>query len=175
MLEIFNRRSVRQFTRQPVEADKIDKLLRAAMQAPSAANQQAWEFVVVQDRQRLAEVARTSPYAKPAAESSVAFILLADENRLKVPTAWEQDMAAAAENLLLEAVHLDLGAVWLGAATSDIVMEKLRRLFNLPETLRPFAIIAAGYPDGPQPPVTSRYQPQRVHYEKWQKEGTQND
>ncbi|MDD2213057.1 MAG: nitroreductase family protein [Oscillospiraceae bacterium] len=167
MQEIFNRRSVRHFKQQPVEAQKIDQLLRAAMQAPSAANQQAWEFIVVQDRQSLVEVAQTSPYAKPAAEAAVAFILLADENKLKVPTAWEQDLAAAAENLLLEAVHLGLGAVWLGAATSDIVMKNLRSLFNLPETLRPFAIIAAGYPDGPQQAVISRYQAQRVHYERW--------
>lgn len=50
MEEIFTRRSIRKFTNQPVGPEKIDKLVKAAMQAPSAANQQAWEFIVVQDK-----------------------------------------------------------------------------------------------------------------------------
>ncbi|GLC82233.1 nitroreductase family protein [Lacrimispora brassicae] len=48
MEEIFIRKSIRKFKAQEVEPEKIDKLLRAAMQAPSAANQQPWEFIVVQ-------------------------------------------------------------------------------------------------------------------------------
>lgn len=167
MEEIFIRRSIRKFTDQAVELEKIDKLLRAAMQAPSAANQQAWEFIVIQDREKLAEVAETSPYAKPVAGSAVTFVLLADESRMKIPSGWEQDMGAAAENMLLEAVHLELGGVWLGVATADFVVENIRKLFELPENIRPFALISIGYPDGQQNQFVDRYQPERVHYEKW--------
>ncbi|WP_099204785.1 nitroreductase family protein [Scatolibacter rhodanostii] len=167
MEEIFIRRSIRKFTNQAVEPEKIDKLLRAAMQAPSAANQQAWEFIVVQDKARLEQMAETSPYAKHLADSAVTFVLLADESKMKVPTGWEQDMGAAAENLLLEAVHLGLGGVWLGVATADFVTENVRSLFALPENIRPFAMISVGYPDGQKNQFVDRYQAERVHYEKW--------
>ncbi len=167
MEEIFTRRSIRKFTEKTVEPEKVDKLLRAAMQAPSAANQQPWEFIVVQDKKRLAQVAEVSPYAKPAAESGVTFVLLADESKMKIPTGWEQDMGAAAENMLLEAVHLGLGGVWFGVATSEIVAENVRKMFNLPETIRPFAMISVGYPDGQENKFIDRYQQERVHYENW--------
>lgn len=167
MEEIFNRRSIRKFTNQEIEKEKIDKLLRAAMQAPSAANQQPWEFIVVQDKELLAQVAETSPYAKPAASSAVTFVLLANESKIKIPTAWEQDMSAAAQNMLLEAVHLGLGGVWFGVVTSDLVVENVRKLFELPSNIRPFALISVGYPDGQKNQFVDRYQAERVHYEKW--------
>lgn len=167
MQEIFNRRSIRKFKDQAVEPEKIDKLLRAAMQAPSAGNQQPWEFIVIQDKETLNKISQTSPYGKPAAGSSVTFVLLANENELKVPTAWEEDLGAAAENLLLEAVHLGLGGVWLGIATSEAVTDNTRRLFKLPNHIRPFAYISVGYPDGQKNEFTDRYIEDRVHHEKW--------
>lgn len=167
MKEIFNRRSIRKFKNQEIEPEKIERLLKAAMQAPSAANQQSWEFIVIQDKEMLTKLAQTSPYAKPVAESGATFILLANENELRVPTAWEQDMSAAAENLLLEAVHLELGGVWFGVATAAVVSENVRTLFNLPSHIRPFALISVGYPDGQQNEFVDRYKPEKVHYEKW--------
>ena len=65
MKEIFDRVSVRKYTVQPVEAEKVEKLLRAAMAAPSAGNQQPWEFCVVRNRETLDQLAACSPYAKP--------------------------------------------------------------------------------------------------------------
>lgn len=167
MNEIFTRRSIRKFKAQNVEPEKIDKLLRAAMQAPSAANQQPWEFIVVQDKEKLAQIAETSPYAKLAANSAVTFVLLANDKELKVPTAWEQDMSAATQNILLEAVHLGLGGVWLGVATSNAVAENVSRLFELPAHIRPFALVSIGYPDEQQNEFVDRYKADRVHYENW--------
>ncbi len=167
MDEIFNRRSIRKFKDQAVEPDKIDRLLRAAMQAPSAGNQQPWEFIVIQDKEKLAQVSGTSPYAKPIAGSAVTFVLLANEKELKIPTAWEQDLSAATQNLLLEAVHLGLGGVWFGVATSDAVAENVKKFFELPENIRPFAMVSVGYPDGQKNEFADRYKADRVHYEKW--------
>ena len=167
MNEIFIRRSIRKFKNQAVESEKIEKMLRAAMQAPSAANQQPWEFIVVKDKENLARVAEVSPYAKPAAGSAVTFVLLADENKMKVPTGWEQDMSAAAQNILLEAVSLGLGSVWFGVATSDFVSDNVRNLFELPSNIRPFALISVGYPDEQENKFVDRYQAECVHEEKW--------
>jgi len=167
MEEIFIRRSIRKFKAQEVEPEKIDKLLRAAMQAPSAANQQPWEFIVVQDKEKLAQLAETSPYAKLAANSAVTFVLLANDKDLIVPAGWKQDMGVAAQNMLLEAVHLGLGGVWLGVATSDAVAENVSRLFEFPDHIRPFALISIGYPDGQKNEFIDRYKADRVHYENW--------
>lgn len=97
----------------------------------------------------------------------MTFVLLANESKMKVPTGWQQDMGAAAENMLLEAVHLGLGGVWFGVATSDLVVENIRKLFSLPDNIRPFAMISVGYPDGQKNQFVDRYQAERVHYEKW--------
>lgn len=167
MNEIFNRRSIRKFSDKPVEDEIIDKLLCVAMQAPSAFNQQPWEFIVVKDKEALNRLSEVSPYAKPAAGSGVTFILLADSNYFKVPNAWQQDMGAVSQNILLEAVHLNLGAVWLGVATSDTTPAKVAKLYQLPENIKPFALIAVGYPDEQKNEFVDRYKPERIHYEKW--------
>jgi len=167
MKEIFNRRSIRKFKDQEVEPEKIEKLLRAAMQAPSAANQQPWEFIVVKERESLLKLAQVSPYAKPVESSAVTFVLLADSNTLKVPTAWEQDLGAATQNILLEAVHLELGGVWMGVATSDSVSDNVRKFFDLPMNIKPFALISIGYPDEQKNEFVDRYKADRVHSEKW--------
>lgn len=76
-------------------------------------------------------------------------------------------MGAAAENLLLEAVELDLGAVWLGVATSEEVSKFITNFFNLPENIKPFALVSVGYPDGQENKFIDRYNQSKVHYESW--------
>ncbi len=167
MKEIFNRRSIRKFESRPIEKEKIDQLLRAGMQAPSAANQQPWEFIVVENKENLKNLAMASPYAKPVEGSAVTFVLLANSDNFKVPTGWQQDMGAVAQNILLEATHLDLGAVWLGVSTSEVVADAIKDLYQLPDSIKPFAMIAVGYPDGQKNEFVDRYDESRVHYEKW--------
>lgn len=167
MNEILTRRSIRKFEDKPVDKEIIDKLLRSAMQAPSAANQQPWEFIVVEDKDALNKLSLTTPYSKPVANSAVTLVLLANSDNFKVPTAWQEDMGAAAQNILLEAVHLGLGAVWLGVATADSAILYIKETYNLPENIKPFALIAIGHPDGQKNEFVDRYNAQKVHYEKW--------
>ena len=167
MQEIFNRTSVRQFQAKPVEAAKVEQLLRAAMAAPSARNQQPWEFIVVDDAQLLDDLSHCSPYAAPVAKSPLTIVLLANTAALTAPGYWEQDLAAATQNLLLEAVHLDLGAVWMGISPRADRMQNVSNLFQLPENLKPFALVAIGYPLTKAAPH-DRYQPQKVHHNGYQ-------
>lgn len=145
---ISNRRSIRKYEDRPIEKEKIEKLLRAAMQAPSAVNQQPWEFIVVENKDTLKKLSEMSPYSKMVEGAAAAFVVLANSDNIKIPTAWQQDMGAAVENLLLEAVHLELGAVWLGVATVEDNINYIKELFDLPETIKPFALIPVGYPSG---------------------------
>ncbi len=167
MEEIFIRRSIRKFQDRPVEKEKIDKLLRAAMQAPSAGNQQPWEFIVVEDKEALSKLALMTPYSKPAAGSPVSFVLAANCKDLRHTTFWQQDMSAALQNMLLEAVHLELGALWMGVATNDSAVEFLNDLYHFPDYIKPFALVSVGYPDGQKNEFIDRYKPEKVHYEKW--------
>jgi len=168
MEEIFRRKSVRDFTEQKVEEEKIEKLLRAAMSAPTAANQREWEFIVVTDQALLDKLAVASPYSRPVGKSALTIVLLGNLKNMVFPQCWEQDMGACAENILLEAVHLGLGGVWLAVAPEENRMMNVEAIFSLPEDVRPFAMIALGYAkeDVPQ---KDRYEPQRVHYNEYRK------
>ncbi|TAH72871.1 MAG: nitroreductase family protein [Anaerolineaceae bacterium] len=165
---IFNRRSIRRYKKQAVEEEKIEKLLRAAMQAPSAANQQPWEFIVVQNKENLEKLAGISAYSKMVADAPLAIVLLGNEDRMRLQLHWEQDMAAAAQNILLEATHLGLGGVWLGVAPMQDRMDLISELYELKSRLRPFCVIPIGYPEeGQQHKLVDRYDPDKVHYEKF--------
>lgn len=168
MNAIFNRRSIRKYKDKPIEKEKVEKLLRAAMQAPSAANEQPWEFIVVQNKDTLSKLSNMSPYSKMVASCAAAIVLVANTEAFRIQTGWQQDMGAAAENLLLEAVELDLGAVWLGVATSEDASKFITNFFNLPENIKPFALISVGYPDDEQEnKFIDRFNESKVHYENW--------
>ncbi|MFT8316375.1 MAG: nitroreductase family protein [Clostridium sp.] len=167
MDSILSRRSIRSYNKRTVENDKIEKLLRAAMQAPSAANQQPWEFIVVDDKDILKKLSGTSPYSGIVANSAVTFVFLSRKDGLMFPDFSLQDMSAAAENILLKAVDLELGAVWVGVAPVEERMNYIRNMFNLPENIEPFALIPVGYPDGQRNEFVDRFDQTRVHYNNW--------
>lgn len=165
---IFNRRSIRRYKKQAVEQEKIERLLKAAMQAPSATNQQPWEFIVVQSKESLEKLAEISPYSKMVANAPLAIVLLGNKDRMKSEKHWEQDMAASAQNILLEAVHLGLGGVWIGVAPSQATMDIVARQYELDDRLSPFCLISIGYPEeGYEHKFVDRFDPERIHYEKY--------
>lgn len=166
MNAIMTRRSVRMYQEKAVEPEKTEQLLRAAMQAPSAANQQSSEFLVIQKRDALEQLAQMSPYSKLLAKAPLAIVLLGNTERMKFAANWEQDLGAAAENILLQAVELGLGAVWLGVQPEQARIDAIRSQFSLPENLRPFGVIAVGYPADPEANrFLDRWDKTRVHYE----------
>lgn len=165
--EIFNRRSIREFKNIPVEKEKTDKLLRAAMQAPSAVNQQPWEFIVVENKTALQKLCKAMPDAKPVYNSGLTLILVADSKKFRYEPDWELDMSAAAQNILLEAVHLELGAVWMSITSVDSAINYVREMYKLPSNIKPFALIAIGYPDKHKNQFIDRYNTEKIHYEKW--------
>ena len=163
---VFSRRSVRDFIDEPVPDDQVERLLRAAMAAPSAGNQQPWQFVVVRDKATLTAVTEFHPYAGMLPKASLAIVVCGDTRLEKWPQFWEQDCAAATQNVLIEAEILGLGAVWLGVHPLAERVEGARRLFGLPEEVAPFAIVALGHPAKRKPPV-DRFDETRVHRESW--------
>mgnify|MGYP002703897012 CR=1 FL=1 len=107
MKEIFHRTSIRKYEKKKVEGDKIELLLRAAMAAPSAGNQQPWEFYVVTDRDKLKALSECSPYAGMLKEAPLGIVVCCQKD-CRLPDYAQIDCSAAVENLLLEA---DLEAI----------------------------------------------------------------
>ena len=166
MKSILNRRSIRKYTSRAVEDSKIQQLLKAAMAAPSAGNEQPWEFVVLRDRKILNAIPKIHPYSLMLYEASVAVLVCGDLSREKYSGYWVQDCAAATENMLLAAVEQGLGAVWLGVYPIEERVCEMRKLLNIPETVVPFSLVSIGYP-AEQPGPSDRFNPSRIHYDKW--------
>jgi len=163
---VLTRRSIRKYTGEPVADESVERLLRAAMAAPSAGDQRPWQFVVVRDRAMLAAITEVHPYARMLPQAAVAIVVCGDTRLEKWPQFWEQDCAAATENTLVEAEALGLGAVWLGVHPVLERVDGLRRLLGVPEHVVPFAIVAVGHPARRKPPG-ERFDAARVHRERW--------
>ena len=164
MNELFTRVSVRDFIPGKVEKDKVDRILEAAMNAPSARNQQAWEFIVVDDPDYIRELAKASPYAGPVARAPLAVVVLGNRDLMTAPQFWEQDLGACTENLMLSATSLGLGSVWIGVAPVRERMNAISDIFDLTENLMPFCIVAVGYPKEKPKPHEGRFKPEKIHY-----------
>ena len=145
MNSLYHRTSIRKYQDRPVEREKIEALLRAAMQAPSAGDQQPWEFYVVTDKEKLAALSRVHRYAGMVKDAPAA-IVSAYRKECWMPEYAQIDLAIAMENLWLETDAQGLGGVWLGIAPLEDRMQAVEDILSLPDTLRAFAIFPFGYP-----------------------------
>lgn len=165
---IMTRTSVRSFTTRPVEDDKMEQVLRAAMAAPSAMNKQPWHFFVIKDTDLRNTIADSLEYGKQSLRnSSVAVVVAGDKSRFFEEEAaidyWIEDCSAAAENLLLAAHALGLGAVWCGVYPISERVEQLRKATGISDDYIPMCIIPIGYPDGEHEPK-DKWDPAKVTY-----------
>lgn len=164
---IFTRRSVRDFTNQPVDAETVKTLLRAAMSAPSAGNQQPWHFVVIEDKTILEGVTKFHPYSAMLPHTPLAILVCGDTSRERHKGYWVQDCSAATQNILLAARDLGLGAVWLGFYPVQDRVDGMKALLGIDDdAVIPMALIAIGHTEVKQMPV-DRYDESRVRRNKW--------
>lgn len=166
MEAILTRRSIRAYTDRPVPGEMVTELLKAAMAAPSAANQQPWQFIVVRERRLLEAIAAAAPHAGMVRGAQVAVVVCGDLSVGKAPGFWVQDCSAAIENLLIAANSLGLGAVWLGFYPREDRVAAVRALFDLPEHIVPMSVISIGWP-AEHPAPADRFDPARIHYDRW--------
>jgi nitroreductase len=163
---ILTRRSIRAYTDQPVPEELIHKLLVAAMSAPSAGNQQPWQFVVITERRLLDALADLLPFGKMLKHAPLAIAVCGDAKGQPREGYWVQDCSAATENLLLAAHALGLGAVWLGVYPREERVAGVRSILNIPERVTPLCVVAIGHPAEPAGPA-DRYREERVHWNGW--------
>lgn len=163
---IFKRQSVRKFKDEKIPDELIENLLKAGMQAPSSCNAQPWEFIVVSDEDDKQAISKMHKFAGPAANASHLIVTLGNLNEAKVIGMIEQDLGACNENILLQATHDGLGAVWLGFHPIEDRTLKLKEYLEIPDYCIPFSVICVGYP-AHESEVKLRYDESKVHYGKF--------
>ena len=163
METIFKRISVRKYEDKTVEPEKIEKILKAAMAAPSAGNQQPWEFYVVTDKEKIKALSECSPYSGCAKNAPAVLVPCYRTEGLMFPEFDKIDLAIATENAWLELTAIGLGGVWLAVAPIEDRIEKVSKVLDTPDDLVPFALLPFGYPAESRT-QQDRYDESRVHY-----------
>ena len=154
---IKSRRNIKEFLPKFVEWEKLSKIIDAARHAPSCGNLQNWKFIVVIETDLKKQLAEAALQQYEIINASALIVVCAEPEKaeryygLRGERLYTiQNCAAAIQNMLLEAHSLGLGTRWIGAFEEEMV----RRLLDIPEDIRPQAIIAVGYPKEipPKPP-----------------------
>ena len=165
---IMTRTSIRQYKDQPVEDEKIDIMLKAAMAAPTAVNLQPWHFIVITDKETIGVLSGRQPTNAPlliAVCGDTDKTTMPDGNG-KLPDFWIQDVSAATENLLLAAHALGLGAVWTGVYPVMERTAEVANVLNCPKNIVPLALVRVGYPDE-VPAPKDKFKQENISYNKF--------
>jgi len=151
LLEVIkNRGSVRKYQDTPVSDEEINILLEAAMHAPSALNLRPWRFIAVKNKDILEKISNQHNLIKMLKNAPAAILICATpEAQEKFPYAkgfFQQDCACCAQNILLQAAAIGLGACWCSIYPKEDVTKAVTEIMRLPADEIPFCIIALGHP-----------------------------
>ncbi len=166
---IHSRKSVREYTGEPVTKDQLIVLLKAGMAAPTALDKRPWVFVVITDKDMLSKLAEGLPYSRMIVQAGSAIVVCGDLNKIMEGEAkefWVQDCSAASENILLAAEAIGLGAVWTGAYPITKNVEFVQKTLSIPENVIPLNVIAVGNPVGVEKPK-DKFDTANIHWERW--------
>ena len=163
---IYNRRSIRKYTPEPVAEDVLLGFIKAGMNAPSAGNEQPWYFLIINEREILNAIADVHPYAKMLYQAPVAILVCGDPSLEKHEGYWVQDCSAATQNILLEIEDQEYGGVWIGVYPREERIKSIRSLLGIPENIIPFSLVGLGHPAETKDP-NNKFLTERVRWNKW--------
>ncbi len=148
MPEIQKRRSIRKFNDQPVEPEKIDIIIEAALRSPSSMGRDPWEFIVVDDKEMLEKLSKAKPHGSAFLKgAALGIVVCADKNKSDV---WIEDTSIASTHIYLAAESLGLGACWIQLRKRNFSYDMTAgqyaaSLLSLPEGMEVLSIMAIGY------------------------------
>ena len=166
---IYARRSIRKFIQgKPIERNKLEILLKAAMAAPSACNIQPWDFIIIEDKEKILEIQNgIDQYAK---YNPTVIIVICGNNEF-IP--WKDygvvDCACAMENIMIAAPAIGLGTVCIGGFDRQKVKEQLA----VPKDIEVIGMLYVGYADEEKQPRT-KYIKEAVHWDQYDGQRTRN-
>ena len=155
---LLKRRSIRRYKDAPVPREKTLKILEAARIAPSASNKQPWHFIVVENRETIKQLAKS----EWAAKAPLMIVGLADQEAS--PNWCSNDLGIAFEHIALAATNLGLGTCWMGQTGRE---DLIRKLLDVPDKLRPVAVMPIGVPDETPAPKERKSLDDIVSWEKF--------
>lgn len=165
---IESRRSIREYRPGPVSDESVQRLLAAAMSAPSAVAKDPWRFVVVRLQGTRDALADVLPNGQMLRSAPVGIVVCGDLDAAhdRQLSYLLQDCAAAIENLLLAATALGLGSCWLGIHPREARVAAVSRILGLPPNIIPVSAVSIGWPGEVKEPRT-RFAAAYVHHERW--------
>jgi nitroreductase len=163
---IKTRRSIRTFSDEMIPEEQLIQILTCGMYAPSAGNQQPWQFILIQDKQVLQKIPDIHEHAHMMSMASAGILICIDSSLEKHKNMAVQDCSAATQNILLAAHALDIGSCWLGVYPREKRMNELRKMLRIPDSVIPFSLIALGIYREKKEQV-ERFNIQRIHRETW--------
>jgi nitroreductase len=152
---IAKRRSIRRFTADTVEAEKVELLKEAALRAPSSRGVNPWEFIVITDRGLLANLSTAKPHGSTfLKDAPLGIVVCADPEKSDV---WVEDASIATIFIELAAASLELGSCWIQIRErmhdeSQTAEAYIAHQLNIPSHLKVESMIAIGYPAESKPP-----------------------
>lgn len=164
---LHTRRSIRIYQEKDIPGELIDKLLAAAMMAPSAGDERPWQFILVTDTRQKERIADVHPYAGMMRRAPLGILVCGDLSKETYAGFWPQDCSAAMQNLLLAAHGSGLGAVWVGIYPVEERVAHFRDICKLPAHIIPLSLAVMGWP-AQQPTTRERFDPARIHYNTWE-------
>lgn len=166
-----NRRSIRRYTSEPIVAEEVKTIMEAALMAPTSKNSRPWQFVLVDDPQKLDELSQCKEHgAGPVKNCSLAIVVCADS---RITDTWIEDASIAAAFIQLQVADLGLGSCWIQIrgryrADGQSAEEFLCHALNIPEEINPLCIITVGHKDEERKPANlDKLMWEKVHVEQW--------
>ena len=176
---MMTRTSIRSFTGEPVSQEQLETLLKAGMAAPTAMNSQPWRFVVVTDREKVSQVFGSGFRGEMFNNAGAVIVVCGESTSLRKPFGqpdapevemdnmfWFEDCSAAAENILLAAHALGLGAVWTAGYPAMERAKPIAEALGIPEKVIPLCIIPVGVP-AETPAPKDKWNPNHIHWNQW--------
>ena len=164
---IYKRRSIRYYLDKNVEKDTIINLLKAATAAPTAANCQPWEFIVIDDAEKLSNLKEKLIFARYNAPAAIVVCGNMKLAKGLPQDMWVQDCSAAIENILIAATSIGLGSVWIGVYPHKSNVEQLKNILNIPEYVTPLGLVYVGYP-AEEKEARTRFDEKRVYWQEYE-------
>ena len=176
---IMSRTSIRSFTGEAVSAEQLETILKAGMAAPTAMNKQPWRFVVVTDKDKIAKVFASGFRGEMFTQAGAVIVVCGETTMMMKPFGqpdapetevpnkfWFEDCSAAAENILLAAKALGLGAVWTAGYPAEERITPIAEALGIPSGVVPLCIIPVGVP-AENPAPKDKWNPDFIHWEQW--------
>ena len=173
------RTSIRSYTGDPVSQEQLETILKAGMAAPTAMNGQPWRFVVVTDKETINNVFASGFRGEMFTQAGAVIVVCGQSTQMRKPFGqpdapeteqpnmfWYEDCSAAAENILLAAHALGLGAVWTAGYPAQERIAPIAEALGIPANVIPLCIIPVGVPaENPEP--KDKWNPDNIHWNKW--------